>query len=67
MTCQLCPKPVRSRGYCSLHYRRLMKHGNPEWSYYRSDVPKTFKGNGKLSCEICGRAYRDHEVTETCL
>lgn len=33
MTCSLtnCEKPIYAKGYCNLHYRRLNKHGDPNY------------------------------------
>lgn len=40
-----CDRPIKSRGYCAAHYKRVLKHGHP-----RSDVPiHESDGTGHMS------------------
>lgn len=40
-TCELCDQPVRAKGLCGRHYKRLQRHGDPELVKRPGPVPNT--------------------------
>jgi hypothetical protein len=35
-----CPRPARARGWCTTHYKRWKRHGDPKTNLYaRKDLP----------------------------
>lgn len=53
MTCKLstCERPLASKGFCDLHYRRWRRYGDPRESI---PVPKRQSRKGECSVDGCG-------------
>ena len=68
MTCSLCDKPARARGWCRLHYERWRKHGDPNVRYplkpdpaYKAVHLRLRNKRGKAAdypCVTCGQPAR---------
>lgn len=61
-TCELpgCDTVHYGRGFCRLHYRRLMKHGSPLWTPPKKGDPCSIEGcEGKTQARrLCGSHYQ---------
>lgn len=66
LSCRYCDRSVFRRDLCHPHYYRERRNGHP-LAKPRPTPPPNFKGLGVIKCAICGRACRDHKLTETCL
>lgn len=52
-TFERCDKPVKCRGYCSAHYERLRKHGDPSVTL-PNVPPPTPKRTQQDACDVTG-------------
>lgn len=64
-----CEKPARTRGYCTTHYGRLLKNGDPEISKYERNPPKsctvTGCANPYSAKGLCAKHYARKQNTGT--
>ena len=58
-----CTRSTRARDYCSMHYSRQLRTGDP---LGRSGSPKArtenFKMLGKLRCHVCNGLLKEHKL-----
>jgi len=59
-----CTRRAESRGWCDMHYNRRRRAGDIKGI---QQVPKSYGGQGKLRCDICGEPLLTHSVLRPCL
>lgn len=64
-SCPLCGKPAKGYGYCSMHYQRFKRHGDPNKTGIPDrptckECPELVSARG-----LCGRHYMQHKRNGT--